>query len=647
MCGITGFLDTRAETSQEALERIAAAMAEPLRLRGPDAGGVWADASAGIAFGHRRLSIVDLTPAGAQPMISASGHSVLCYNGEIYNGDALRPQLEARGVRFRGRSDTEIILEACEAWGPVETAKRLIGMFAFAWWDGRAQRLFLVRDRLGIKPLYWSSMGGAAMFASQPKSFFAHPAWKPALDRDSLAAYFRFGYVPGPHSIYRHVRQVAPGSVLSIARDGQAHCETFWNAIEVARAGVAQRFSGTFEEAVGALDALLHDAVGKRMIADVPLGAFLSGGIDSSTVVALMQAQSAKPVKTFSIGFEDAAYDEAPFAKAVAAHLGTDHHELYVPARAALDTIPTLAERYDEPFADASQIPTLLVSQMTRSHVTVALSGDGGDELFGGYPRYDFAGRLLRTVERVPPALRRAGARGLRLLSPAAWEKLAALAIGPARAARFGERLHKASHVLETDTAACLYRNVVSVWLEPRLLVRAACEPVDGLWAAADLLPGASTRETMQLTDLVTYLPDDILTKVDRASMAMSLEARVPLLDHRVVAFAWSLPPAFKNGEGKTKRILRAVLERYVPTALFERPKRGFEVPLAAWLRGPLRDWAEDLLSPAALEQDGVLTSRPIRDAWAAHLAGRADLHNRLWAVLMFQQWRKRWKPSI
>lgn len=647
MCGITGFLDTKAKTPHAEMLRLATSMADRLRERGPDSGGAWADERAGIAFGHRRLSIIDLSPAGHQPMVSASGSSVLCYNGEIYNADEIRPLLQARGIVFRGHSDTEVILEACEAWGVEETAKRLIGMFAFAWWDARSRRLWLVRDRLGIKPLYWTTMNGVVLFGSQLKSFFPHPVWRPVLDRDALPGYFRFAYLPSSRSIYRDTRQVAPGSIVSFAPDGTAQEVCFWDAIEIARAGAAERFSGSFEEAIAALDTLLRDAVKRRMIADVPLGAFLSGGIDSSTVVALMQAQHAQPVKTFSIGFEEKAYDEAPFARAVAAHLKTEHHELYVPALAALDTIPTLSEWFDEPFADASQIPTLLVSQLTRRHVTVALSGDGGDELFGGYPRYDFAVRLEAVLGRVPHALRRAGASAVSALSPAAWEKTAAFFVGSDRAARFGERLHKAARVAAISDLQSLYRALVSVWNEPRHIVHGAVEVTEPIWRRSLQTLGLTARESMQLTDILTYLPDDILAKVDRASMAVGLEARVPMLDHRLLAFAWQLPPSFKQDRGVGKRILREVLARYVPPSLFERPKRGFEIPLGDWLRGPLKDWAEDLLSEQALAESGILSASAIRAAWKAHLGQRRSMQYPLWTVLMFQQWRRRWNPSL
>jgi asparagine synthase (glutamine-hydrolysing) len=647
MCGIAGFFDSRTRMPQEEMLRLAAAMADKLSTRGPDDGAAWADEASGIALGHRRLSIVDLSAAGRQPMVSASGDSVLCYNGEIYNAEELRPALVARGVRFRGHSDTEIILEACEAWGPQQAAERLIGMFAFAWWDRRTRRLWLVRDRLGIKPLYWTQTSGAVLFASQPKSFFPHPQWRPFLDRDALAAYFRFGYLPSRHSIYRGLQQVQPGTIVAIDTRHRVETFVFWSAVAVARAGVDNRFGGSFEEATEALDQQLRDAVKRRMIADVPLGAFLSGGIDSSTVVALMQAQSTTPVKTFAIGFDETAYDEAPFAKAVAAHLKTDHHELYVPPAAALDTIPTLADRFDEPFADSSQIPALLVSQLTRRHVSVALSGDGGDEVFGGYPRYDFAARLEGLQSVLPRGVRRLGAAAIRSLSPSRWERLAVLLCGQARGARFGERLHKAARVVESDDAGDLYRLLTSHWLAPEHLVPGAKEIAPARVIDDPVRARLDRREAMQLRDLLAYLPEDILTKVDRASMAFGLEARVPLLDHRVVALAWRLPPSFKYAPGTSKRVLRAVLARYVPPALFERPKRGFEVPLAAWLRGPLREWADDLLSEAALAEGGVLSPAPVRAAWAAHRSGRAELHNPLWAVLMFQQWRRRWKPHL
>jgi asparagine synthase (glutamine-hydrolysing) len=646
MCGLTGFLDLGRRMPQAEMLRFAGAMADTLHHRGPDDGGAWADEASGIALGHRRLAIVDLSPAGHQPMISASGRSVIAYNGEIYNAEELRPELEALGIRFRGYSDTEVILEACEAWGVERTTRRLIGMFAFALWDRAERQLDLVRDRLGIKPLYWGQMGEVVFFGSQPKSFLPHPGFRPEIDRDALATYLRFNYVPGPVSIFRHLRQVQPGRIVSINAAGGIHDRPFWDVWDVATRGTADRFQGSEADAVAELDALLCDAVHRRMVADVPLGAFLSGGIDSSLVVALMQTQSDRPIRTFSIGFTEQDFDEAPFARRIADHLGTDHTELYVSPQRALDLVPRLADWYDEPFADVSNVATLLVSELARSQVTVSLSGDGGDELFGGYPRSDFGRNLGGRLGAVPYPLRRALARGLRALPPNAYDLLATAMPGPIRPERPGDRAHKLAAILDLNAPERIYRQIVTMWDDPAVLVPGAREFVDPVWTGERSRAIADFIERMQFIDQATYLPDDILTKVDRASMAVSLEARVPILDHRVVEFSWRLPQRLKNGGGRSKAILRQLLARYVPEPLFDRPKMGFETPVTHWLRGPLRDWAEDLLSERRLAEDGLLDPAPIRARWAEHLSGTRNWQYSLWTILMFQEWRDRWLKS-
>ncbi|HYH23134.1 MAG TPA: asparagine synthase (glutamine-hydrolyzing) [Azospirillum sp.] len=641
MCGFAGFLDTRQRYPQAELLAVATAMADRVRHRGPDDGGAWADEAAGVALGFRRLAIVDLSPAGHQPMVSASGRSVIVFNGEIYNAAELRAELEAAGLRPRGRSDTEVLLEACEAWGVPRTARRLIGMFAFALWDRAARRLTLARDRVGIKPLYLATGGGMVFFGSQLKSFHAHPDWRPEVDRTSLAAYMRFAYMPGRRSIFAGCRQVAPGGIVTVDETGAIAEETFWSGFDVALQGRRERFAGSEAEAIDALDTLVRDAVARRMVADVPLGAFLSGGIDSSLVTAAMQAQSPQPVKTFSIGFAEQSFDEAPYARAIARHLGTDHHELYVAPSEALDLVPRLADWYDEPFADASQMPTLLVSALARRMVTVTLSGDGGDELFGGYPRYDFAARFRGVAGLLPAGARRGVARLLQAVPTGMWDALAAPLPAALRPERVGDRVHKGADWFAMPTPEALYRRMVSQWEEP--VVPGAGDAVDPVWLDPRAGVFDDVRERCQLVDLLTYLPDDILAKVDRASMAVSLEARVPLLDHRIVEFAWRLPPSYKGRPGASKWILRRVLARYVPTALFERPKMGFEVPLAQWLRGPLADWAEDLLSEASLSEGGFLSPAPIRRRWLEHRSGRRNWQYALWTVLMFQEWRRRW----
>ena len=644
MCGIAGIWDRRRKSAPEALAALAGAMTETLRHRGPDAGDLWRDDAAGLVLGHRRLSIVELSPAGAQPMVSSCGRFVISYNGEVYNSGELRPELEAAGRRFRGQCDTEVIVEGAAVWGVRAMVERLIGMFAMALWDRRDRVLYLVRDRLGIKPLYWADFDGRVLFGSELKSLRADGDWAPALDRDALVAYLRFGYVPAPSTIYRGVQKLPPGTIL-VARDGGApEITPYWSLADIARAGQSARLDASEDEAAAALDALLRDAVGRRMVADVPLGAFLSGGIDSSTIVALMQAQSPRPVRSFTIGFREQGYDEAQHAAAVARHLGTDHTELYVSPEHARAVIPNLPSIYDEPFADSSQIPTFLVSEMTRAHVTVALSGDGGDELFAGYTRYFRGDTLWRGVDVLPQRARDLAAAGVRALSPRTWTALAAFIPEKRRPAQFGDKMHKLANVLDGDgEASQFYRQVVSQWVDPARIVTGGVEPKGPMEdpRIRDLVPDFIER--MQYLDTLTYLPDDILTKVDRASMAVSLEARVPLLDHRVVAFSWSLPPAMKAADGTGKRLLRRVLARYVPQELVERPKMGFSVPVNAWLRGPLRPWAEALLDERRLAADGIFQAAPILARWRQHLAGTHDWHLSLWPVLMFQAWKERW----
>jgi len=619
-------------------------MADRLTHRGPDAGGSWADVTAGIALGHRRLSIIDLSAAGAQPMISGSGCCVLSYNGEVYNPEELRLELELRGVRLRGRSDTEVILEAFEAWGVLATAKRLIGMFALAWWDGHTRMLWLLRDRIGKKPLYYGRFGGTILFGSQLKALTAHPSCECAIDRDALASYLRFGYLPSTRSVLKGIRQLRPGTALAIPCDGPSAGEptehVYWNACDVATQPLATSDGHTLTDE---LEHLLTEAVRCRMVADVPLGAFLSGGIDSSTVVALMQEQSISRVKTFSIGFNEPRYNEAPYARAVAEHLGTDHTELYVAPEIALELIPKLAEWYDEPFADASQIPTLLVSELARRHVTVALSGDGGDELFHGYPWYQFGARLRGVTGILPLGARRGFAALLSAPTPAAWDALARFVPESKRPERLGDRVHKLADWMRLPSCDLLFREIRSLWSEPEALVPGAIEPVEPIWVGAAVGAVPNFLDRMAFIDLLTFLPDDILTKVDRATMAVSLEGRCPILDHRVVEFALRLPRKHKIAGAKTKIILKDVLARHIPRPLFERKKQGFESPIAAWLRGPLRDWAEDLLDPGTMRADDLLDPAPIRQKWAEHQSGRRNWQNALWAVLMFQEWKRRW----
>jgi asparagine synthase (glutamine-hydrolysing) len=645
MCGIAGLVVGGTQMFAAELQAQAAAMSGALRHRGPDGDGVWVDAAAGVAFGHRRLAVIDLSPTGRQPMISAAGRLVITYNGEIYNYRKLRDELRRAGIRFVSDSDTEVLLEGCAHWGITATVRRLVGMFAFAVWDTTTRCLTLVRDRLGIKPLYYADLGSRFLFASELKGLVAAGDWSPALDRDALASYLRLGYVPAPLSIYRQAAKLPPGSILTLSVGKPASIAQYWNLREVAISGLTAPSTDSDDEAVGELDTLLRDAVARRMIADVPLGALLSGGIDSSTVAALMQAQSARPVKTFSIGFREEGFDEAIHARRVARHLGSEHTELYVEPRHTMAVIPELAEMFDEPFADPSQIPTHLVSALTREHVTVALSGDGGDELFAGYNRYLWAATLWRYLGGVPPALRRLGASVALRLPARHWDRLLALLPAGSLLPQSSDKLRKLAEILACTRPDDIYRRLVSQWQDPAVLVLAGREAA-GVFedpAVAADIPGFTDR--MQFLDSVTYLPDDILTKVDRASMYVALEARVPLLDHRVVEFAWRQPPHRKLHDGTGKWLLRRVLYRYVPQHLVDRPKMGFGVPIDRWLRGPLRDWAEDLLDPNRLEADGLLRPEPIRQAWAEHLSGARNWQYRLWVVLMFQLWRRRWLP--
>ena len=644
MCGLAGSWKARGGRDGDELKRIARDMAAHVESRGPDDSGEWADPDAGFAVGHRRLAIVDLSPRGGQPMVSAAEGHVIAYNGEIYNFPELRAELEAAGVAFRGSSDTEVLLEACAAWGIERALGRCIGMFALALWDRTARRLHLARDRLGIKPLYWArTPGGGLLFASQPKCFRAHPTWRPEIDRTALAVYLRHGYINAPHCIYREAFQVRPGCILTLNERGEASERCYWDPVVVAREGTRLRGRPDDTEAVEHLDGLLRDAVARRMVADVPIGAFLSGGTDSSTVVALMQSQSSRPVRTFSIGFNEERFDEAVHARAVAHHLGTDHTELYVEPDLALNLVPTLAERYDEPFGDSSQLPTLLVSELARRHVTVVLSGDGGDELFAGYNRYAQA-RTLRRLYSGPPAwARKASARLLTSLRPAAWDRLSRLMPMGRRPRLLGDKLHMLAAVASLDRFDDVYPRLVSHWALDVELVPGEGPGTRRFDLAAFDAGFESEFERMQLMDLVTYLPGDILAKVDRASMAYSLEARIPLLDHRVVEHTWSMPADFKIRSGETKWILRRVLDQYLPRPLFERPKMGFAVPIDRWLRGPLRDWAADLLDPGSLGDDSLFNVKLVRRCWDEHQAGTRNWQYPLWTVLMAQAWRRRW----
>ena len=639
MCGIAGFVDLSRETPADRLAATVRRMALSLRHRGPDDEGAWIEAEVGVALGHRRLSILDLSPAGHQPMESKNGRHVLSYNGEVYNFLELRTELEAKGIVFRGHCDTEVIVEAIATWGITATLPRLIGMFAFSLWDRETRTLTLVRDRMGIKPLYWAHQENLFLFASELKAFYAHPGFRVEVNRDSLTSFLHHNYIPAPHSIYRDTFKLMPGTMLTLRWGGKPELSTWWNLREIAGKALQTRPEWEEAEVLDALDTLLKDAVKRRMVADVPLGAFLSGGIDSSTITALMQAQSERPIRTFTIGFHEEAYNEAKNAKKVAEHLGTEHTELYVEPRDALDVIPKLPLIYDEPFADSSQIPTFLVSELTRNHVTVALSGDGGDELFAGYNRYFWAEALWRKLQLLPKPARRGMAMILHALPPAHWDRIFGIVPSRLRPRLAGDKLHKLADLFALSDRDALYRQLLTHWDAPASLVHGGKEPTGILWDTDLANEFSDFTERMQFLDSVTYLPDDILTKVDRASMQVGLEARVPLLDHRVVEFVWRLPRTMKVRRGKGKWLLRQILDRYVPRALVERPKMGFGVPIDSWLRGPLRDWGETLLAERRLREEGFFKPEPIRRKWQEHLSGKRNWQYLLWDVLMFQAW--------
>ena len=654
MCGLAGFIDGSSASPTGGWPILLRRMGDAIRHRGPDDSGVWIDEHAGVGLVHRRLSILDLSPAGHQPMVSASRRFVMTFNGEIYNHLELRGLLEGGGGRasiamtatggWRGHSDTETLLAGIEAWGVEATLKKSIGMFAIALWDRQTHTLTLARDRMGEKPLYfgWQRCGNERvfLFGSELKALKAHPAFAADIDRGALCLLLRHNYIPAPYSIYQDISKLEPGCLLTVSlAQPEPKIWNYWDTVKVASAGVAQPFAGTANEAVDALEVLVKDAVRQQMMSDVPLGAFLSGGIDSSTVVALMQAQSSRPVKTFTIGFNEGGYNEAVHAKAVARHLGTEHNELYVSSQQAMDVIPHLPSLYCEPFADSSQIPTFLVSQLARDYVTVSLSGDAGDELFCGYNRYQITEKLWHKLALVPAPLRALVAKGITALSPTAWDSLAGAIPGAGRYATLGDKLHKGAGVLASATVDDLYLGMVSHQRSPADWVICGQEPATHLTGLRPELAGLGTVERMMALDAISYLPDDILVKVDRAGMGVSLESRVPFLDHRVVEFAWSLPLNYKLREGQTKWPLRQVLYRYVPRELIDRPKMGFGVPLDDWLRGPLRDWAEELLDEARLAREGFFHPAPIRQIWAEHLSGRRNWMAQLWNVLMFQAW--------
>ena len=647
MCGIAGCLvsDLRADDWEDRLRT----MASQLVHRGPDDAGYWYDAEVGVGLCHRRLAVLDLSPTGHQPMCSTSGRYIVTYNGELYNYRELRDLLMQQGYSFRGASDTEVLLVAVEAWGLPDALPKLVGMYAFALWDRSQRVLYLVRDRLGEKPLYYGWQGNAFLFGSELKALSTDPQWAGRIDRQALTLFLKYSYVPTPYSIYEGMKKLPPGSIIALS-EAQAQSRTmpepstYWSLKDLAEAGHSDAFQGSESDAVEEFGELLSDAVRLQMVADVPVGAFLSGGVDSSTIVALMQSQSTRRVRTFTIGFDEPSYDEAPYASKVARHLGTEHTELYVTAKETLEVIPRLPEIYDEPFADSSQIPTFLISKLARSEVTVSLSGDGGDELLGGYKRYRLAQTLWHGMKHVPAGLRAALARALRV-APARTLNLllapvASVSERYGRRGPMGRKLHSLSGLLTAKDGAALYQRLVSSGPGTELVRGLAAEPI---WTLSDTTQWPTLDdfcEQLMCVDALTYLPDDILVKLDRAAMAVSLETRVPLLDHRVVEFLLRLPHGLKVRHGTSKWILRQVLDRHVPPAFVDRPKMGFAMPIGEWLLGPLRKWAQDLLDPDLLKRQALLEHELISRLWHEHLSGAQNRQRVLWNLLVFQTWQ-------
>ena len=646
MCGISGFFDLDADLGCSEIESQLGRMSDALIHRGPDGSGVWADSDFGVGLAHRRLSIIDLSPEGKQPMHSPQGRYVITFNGEIYNFQELRQQLGSE-IQWRGHSDTEVLLAAIETWGLKPALEKVSGMFAFALWDRLSNRLQLVRDRMGEKPLYYGWLGNRCVFASELKALTHLPGWSGEIDRHALSLYLRHSYIPSPYSIYTGIKKLSPGTIITIPFDGRGQKaiepDHYWKLENFAAKGISDPFIGSDDEALTQLEEILTRSVKEKMMSDVPLGAFLSGGIDSSLIVALMQAQSQRPVSTFTIGFNEAGYNEAQHAKQIASHLGTDHTELYVQPEQARAVIPLLPTLYDEPFSDSSQIPTYLVSHLARQDVTVSLSGDGGDELFFGYLRYFLATGIWQKLNKVPyPVRSRLGGLIQSMPRPvldAGFSWMSPIANRYGRPGRISDKLYKLAETLSFGQIELLYRQLVSHWKSPSDIVIHGEEYPTTFRGTSWSGISKNIPQYMMYQDSVSYLPDDILVKVDRASMGVSLESRVPLLDHRLVEFAFRLPMSMKLKNGDGKWLLRQLLYQYVPKDLIDRPKMGFGVPIDSWLRGPLRDWADDLLNTSRLDQEGFFHSQPIQEKWAQHLEGKANWAPYLWDILMFQAW--------
>ena len=654
MCGIAGILDTRAATPAERLGSLATDMAATLGHRGPDDCGLWVDPDCGIAFGHRRLAVIDPGPGGAQPMASHDGRWIITYNGEIYNHRALRRRLESEGVELHGDSDTEVFLESVAHWGLENALDECEGMFAAALWDRRSRDLHLVRDRFGEKPLYYAMVGDIFAFGSELKALSQLPGFEADVDRAAVTEYLRYNCIPAPRTIWRGVRKLLPGHLVTI-RAGARSCglppqRAYWSMSDAVASARSHRLTVSAAEMVERLEHVLSEAVGSRMVADVPVGAFLSGGVDSTTIVALMRQHASGPVRTFTVGFEDPSFDESTEALRVARHLGTDHTAVHVEDAEVMKAIELIPDIWDEPFSDVSQIPTYLVSRVARQGVTVSLSGDGGDELFAGYNRHAWLERVWSTVGGLPSGVRRAAGSAIAQIPPGFVERTARATNALPLKWRFrnpSTKVAKLGRVLAAPTPEEAYRSLTTHWADASSLVLGdeAREGQGSLEAVPFFDSGVTER--MLWFDLCGYLPNDILVKLDRAAMAVSLETRVPFLDRQVLQLAWSLPLDVKLHDGQTKWLLRQVLQRHVPAELVDRPKMGFGFPIGRWLRGPLRDWAEHLLDERRLRSQGLLTPLPVRQAWALHCSGKQDLGYELWDLLVLQSWLDRWCPSL